>query len=55
MPMTTKIGFFDAKSYDRNVFNACNEGSDLEIHYFGDRLNEESVRLAKGMDVVCVC
>ena len=52
--MTTKIGFFDAKSYDRNVFNACNEGSDLEIHYFGDRLNEESVRLAKGMDVVCV-
>ena len=54
MPMTTKIGFFDAKSYDRNVFNACNEGSDLEIHFFGDRLNEESVRLAKGMDVVCV-
>lgn len=52
--MTTKIGFFDAKSYDRNVFNACNEGSDLEIHYFGNRLNEESVRLAKGMDVVCV-
>lgn len=52
--MTTKIGFFDAKSYDRNVFNACNEGSDLEIHFFGDRLNEESVRLAKGMDVVCV-
>ncbi len=52
--MTTKIGFFDAKSYDRSVFNACNEGSDLEIHYFGDRLNEESVRLAKGMDVVCV-
>lgn len=54
MPMTTKIGFFDAKSYDRNVFNACNEGGDVEIHYFGDRLNEESVRLAKGMDVVCV-
>lgn len=52
--MTTKIGFFDAKSYDRNVFNACNEGRGLEIHYFGDRLNEESVRLAKGMDVVCV-
>lgn len=52
--MTTKIGFFDAKSYDRNVFNACNKGSDLEIHYFGDRLNEESVRLAKGMDIVCV-
>lgn len=52
--MTTKIGFFDAKSYDRNVFNACNEGRDLEIHYFGDRLNEESVRLAKGMDAVCV-
>lgn len=52
--MTTKIGFFDAKSYDRNVFNACNEGRDLEIHYFGDRLNEESARLAKGMDVVCV-
>ena len=52
--MTTKIGFFDANSYDRKVFNACNEGGGLEIHYFGDRLNEESVRLAKGMDVVCV-
>lgn len=52
--MTMKVGFFDAKNYDRNVFNACNDGDDLEIHYFGDRLNEESVRLAKGMDAVCI-
>lgn len=55
--MTIHVGFYDAKSYDRNVFNEANNANKdfgIEIHYFGDRLNEESVRLSKGMDVICI-
>ncbi|MDD6552745.1 MAG: 2-hydroxyacid dehydrogenase [Prevotellaceae bacterium] len=52
--MAIQVGFYDAKNYDRTVFNASNDGEDIEIHYFGDRLNEESVRLSKGMDVICI-
>lgn len=52
--MTIHVGFYDAKSYDRSMFNAINKNFGVEIHYFGDRLNEESVRLSKGMDVVCI-
>ncbi|WP_028910687.1 2-hydroxyacid dehydrogenase [Prevotella sp. AGR2160] len=52
--MAIQVGFYDAKNYDRTVFNTSNDGEDIEIHYFGDRLNEESVRLSKGMDVICI-
>ncbi|MFW5479949.1 MAG: 2-hydroxyacid dehydrogenase [Prevotella sp.] len=49
-----KIGFFDTKSYDRKSFEQNNKNYGFEIHYFSDRLSEESMQLANGMDAVCV-
>ncbi|MBQ4571529.1 MAG: 2-hydroxyacid dehydrogenase [Bacilli bacterium] len=46
-----KIAFFDAKTYDIMTFNSVNK--DYEIHYFEDKLNINTVILAKGMDAVC--
>lgn len=45
------IAFFDAKTYDIETFNKVNK--DYKIHYFTDKLNINTVVLAKGMDVVC--
>lgn len=52
--MAIKIGFYDTKSYDRNVFDAHNKDYGFEIHYFHNRLNMETVGLSKGMDAVCI-
>lgn len=49
-----KIAFFDAKTYDRPGFDACVEGTDIEIKYYETRLNEDTVSLANGFDSVCV-
>ena len=46
-----KIAFFDAKSYDIKTFNEVNK--DFEIHYFENKLNKNTVVLAKDMDAVC--
>lgn len=46
-----KIAFFDAKTYDIMTFNSVNKN--YEIHYFEDKLNINTVILAKGMDAVC--
>ncbi|MBE6130882.1 MAG: 2-hydroxyacid dehydrogenase [Erysipelotrichaceae bacterium] len=46
-----KIAFFDAKTYDIMTFNSVNK--DYEIHYFEDKLNINTVILAKGMDAAC--
>ena len=48
-----RIGFFDAKPYDRRWFDKL-RGDDIEIHYFEGKLNPTTVRLAQGMDAVCV-
>ena len=48
-----RIGFFDAKPYDRRWFDRlC--GDDMEIHYFEGKLNPTTVKLAQGMDAACV-
>lgn len=52
--MTTKIAFFDTKSYDRESFVAENRDESMEFHFYKERLTKDSVALAKGMDVVCV-
>lgn len=46
------IAFFDAKSYDIKSFDKVN--TKYKIHYFEDKLNINTVVLAKGMDAVCV-
>lgn len=48
-----RIGFFDAKSYDRRWFERL-RGDDIEISYFEGRLRPSTVRVAQGLDAVCV-
>ena len=47
-----KIAFFDSKKYDIESFNKINKN--YELVYFEDKLNENTVVLAKGFDAVCV-
>ena len=49
-----KIAFFDAKSYDIPGFQRYSQNTDLEFKFFETRLNEDTVSLAAGYDVVCV-
>ena len=43
-----RIAFFDAKPYDRESFDRAN--TQYNIHYFEDKLNPETARLAAGFD-----
>ncbi|MBP3702689.1 MAG: 2-hydroxyacid dehydrogenase [Lachnospiraceae bacterium] len=45
------IAFFDAKSYDRHVFDKLN--TKYEISYFKNKLNHHTARFARGYDAVC--
>ena len=47
-----KVAFFDTKPYDKMAFDKYKQ--DLEIKYFETKLNEDTVELASGFDVVCV-
>lgn len=49
-----KIAFFDAKDYDKTLFNEYNKKYNYEITYFESKLNSETAPLAQGFDVVCV-
>lgn len=46
-----EIAFFDAKPYDIESFDAAN--TKYKIHYFEDKLNENTARLAEGCRAVC--
>ncbi len=52
--MAVKVAFFDAKSYDKDSFNATNKNFGFEIHYYKERLSMNTVDLAKGKDAVCI-
>ena len=47
-----KIVMFDSKAYDKKWFDECNNGR-YEIEYFESKLNEQTVKLAQGADVIC--
>ena len=49
-----KIAFFDTKEYDREMFDSYNKDYNYELTFFKTKLNEETVALAKGFDVVCI-
>lgn len=49
-----KIAFFDSKPYDLMFFDKINMEYKYKIKYFENKLNEDTVALAKGYDVVCV-
>ena len=48
-----KIAFFDTRSYDREAFDAANEGFAHDVHYFDTRLTRQTATLATGHDAVC--
>lgn len=48
-----KIAMFDTKPYDKMGFEKYVK-EEIKIKYFETRLNEDTVNLAKGFDVVCV-
>ena len=50
-----KICMFSSKAYDEKFFslNNLNTSEQLEISYFSSHLNEETVYMAEGFDVVC--
>lgn len=49
-----RIAFFDAKPYDKRIFDEINTGYNCEIKYFETHLNEDTAALAGGYDAVCV-
>jgi D-lactate dehydrogenase len=46
-----QIAFFSTKSYDKQYFDACNK--EHNIIYIETQLNEKTVALAEGCDVIC--
>jgi D-lactate dehydrogenase len=52
--MPKKIAFFDTKPYDRIFFDQANKEHGNNIAYFADKLNEHTVGLTAGSDVVCI-
>ena len=49
-----KIAFFDTKQYDKQSFQSYASKTGLDIKFFETKLNEDTVKLAKGYDAVCV-
>ncbi|MFH1847168.1 MAG: 2-hydroxyacid dehydrogenase [Candidatus Omnitrophota bacterium] len=49
-----KIAFFDTKPYDKDFFDAANGDFEFEIKYFKERLNPDTIDLARGFSVVCI-
>ena len=54
MSSKIKVAFFDAKDYDMASFDEANKKGDFKIKYFETKLDEDTAKLAKGYDVVCV-
>lgn len=51
--MSTTIAFFDAKRYDKDIFNEVNNDFGFDIKYFKFNITPENAVLAEGADVVC--
>lgn len=52
--MSVKIAFFDAKPYDRDIFNEVNSDYGYDIKYFRFNLTSDNAILSDCADVVCV-
>lgn len=49
-----KVYFFDTKDYDRSAFEPYQGKKSLKCKFYEAKLNEDTVELAKGADVICV-
>ena len=52
--MSTRIAFFDARPYDKSIFDAVNENFGYDIKYFKFNITADNASIAEGADVVCV-
>lgn len=52
--VTAKVAFYDAKSYDRDFFEAASKDSGISIEYHDFRLAEANAASAEGAVAVCV-
>lgn len=48
-----KAVFYDIKDYDKEFFRKYGKDYDIEMKFLKEKLNEETVDLTKGYDVVC--
>ena len=48
------VAFYDTKAYDRPSFEHYGSLHDIQFRFLETKLNEHTVELAKGCDVVCV-
>ena len=48
-----KAVFYDIKDYDKKFFRKYGKDYDIEMKFLKEKLNEETVDLTKGYDVVC--
>lgn len=51
--MGVRISFFDARPYDREIFNGVNKNFGFDIKYFKFNITEENAVLSEGSEVVC--
>ena len=49
-----KIAFFDTKPYDKPAFEKYGKEHGVQFKFFETKLNEDTAKLAKGYDGVCV-
>lgn len=47
------VAFFDTKQYDKVSFEKYDNVSGIKIKFFETKLNEDTIRLAKGFDIIC--
>lgn len=49
----TKVLFYDIKDYDKEFFKKYGKDYNIEMKFLREKLNDETVDLTKGFDVVC--
>ena len=54
MIIMISVAFYDAKAYDRPSFEHYGSLHDIQFRFLETKLNEDTVELAKGCEVVCV-
>lgn len=52
--MAYKIAVFDAKPYDRAMFDKVNQDYGYELTYYNEHLDKHNVILSSGFDAVCI-
>lgn len=49
-----KVAFFDTKPYDKAIFEVLNKDYHFDITFFEVRLNDRTVKMAEGYDIISI-